>query len=218
MPPIGLSRRWVPSGLTGTLFGFLIGASALAGLSGVLYMGVYGSWSDWDSGGPTTAAEVLEVWESADAVFALYGLAFLVSTVLMLVWSNYAYKAADSRGATMRRWSSGWTVGGWFIPFANVVIPKLVMNEIDRMSSDALVEPIGDRWRDMRRSQVSDWWWGLYVPGSIVLGVTSRFVDDEAGGWLAATAVGLWLITASGILLAIFVRKLGRRLQQPRTF
>ncbi len=66
---------------------------------------------------------------------------FTVGAVLLMVWLNLAYKAGQSRGAIDRTWSSGWTVGAWFIPFANLAIPKLVVNEVDRMSRLELTEP-----------------------------------------------------------------------------
>ena len=140
---------------------------------------------------------------------------YLVSGILMIVWTNQAYKAAEARGAIGRRWSSGWAVGAWFIPFANLVIPKLVINEIDRMADERLEEPIGTAWQQSRRSPLSDWWWGLYVAGSLLMGGASNGADEYAGGWLAATGVGFLVLASAGVLGAIFLRSLGRRLQRP---
>ena len=73
----------------------------------------------------------------------------VVVAILAIIWTNQAYKSAMSRGVTGNKWSSGWAVGGWFIPFANYVIPKLVINEIDRMSRTELSEPITDTWKPL---------------------------------------------------------------------
>jgi hypothetical protein len=89
----------------------------------------------------TASAEVrrLDDWVAAEETQSgLLSLAFqmwLPAFVLLIIWSNQAYKAAISHNLGGMRWSSGWAVGAWFIPAANLIIPKLVLNEIERVST-----------------------------------------------------------------------------------
>lgn len=58
-------------------------------------------------------------------VFVLTGLAFIQ-------WLYRARLDLERRGAAGLTWRPGWAIGGWFIPIANLVIPLLVVNEIDQ--------------------------------------------------------------------------------------
>ena len=68
---------------------------------------------------------------------------------------NAAYRSLNRSGAEGRSWSSGWAVGGWFIPLAALVIPRLVLSEIERISHpDNGPAPIGAGWRRTRQHAV----------------------------------------------------------------
>jgi hypothetical protein len=93
-------------------------------------------------------------------VFALTGLAFLQ-------WRYRARRGLDRLGATGLTWRPGWAIGGWFIPIANLVIPLLVVNEIDRagprrpgrwvFAAWAVVTGTGRRWSSLSsRRAVAD--------------------------------------------------------------
>ena len=95
-------------------------------------------WNDWAAQRSPSAAATQNALDAETAAFGFLGIGFIgyaITGVLFVVWFFQTYRAAASRGATFRTWASGWTIGGWFIPLANFVIPKLVMNEVDRMSN-----------------------------------------------------------------------------------
>jgi hypothetical protein len=50
--------------------------------------------------------------------------------VTFLVWLYEARENLDRGGHTGMRWATGWTVGGWFIPVADLVIPARVVGEV----------------------------------------------------------------------------------------
>ncbi|MEZ5175916.1 MAG: DUF4328 domain-containing protein [Acidimicrobiia bacterium] len=210
-PGVQSSRRYVSAGLNGTLFAFQIAAAALAMLAGVMYLGTYALWQDYRNGGPTSFSEVLDVADASDAVAGVWAICALVVFILLVIWCNHAYKAALSRGPSRTSWSSGWAVGGWFIPLANFVIPKLVINEIDRMAQPHLEEPIGDSWRSQRRTAVSDVWWVFWIVGIVVsqIGDTLATSDIEL---LWVSTVGYLILGTGFILGAIAIRKIGKRL------
>lgn len=60
------------------------------------------------------------------AVYLLAGLSFIV-------WLHRASANLHGIGRPMR-WGRGWTIGGWFIPIANLFIAPRVVREIDRQT------------------------------------------------------------------------------------
>lgn len=118
-----------------------------------------------------TEAAIVAVGEAEQlsegfVTFVLYVAA--ASGVLTIVWWHRAYRAAMAADPKGTRWSPGWAIGGWFLPLANLVIPKLVLDEIDRVSQ-AVRD--GDRsWRTRARTTLTGWWWGLWV-GGLILGL-----------------------------------------------
>lgn len=211
------NRRFVSRGLTGTLFGFQLATGVLAVLAGLLYLATYGMWMDFTAGGNTTLSDVIDTSDGADGTAALAMMSGLVVFILLIVWLNKAYKAAVSRGAESPAWSSGWAVGGWFIPVANFVIPKLVINEVDRMSNPYLSEPIGTSWRSAPRARVADVWWMFYIIGMVAAQIGAALaVEDVEALWVQGAG---YLIMGIGFILGgVTVRTIGRRLRPPRPY
>ena len=194
-------------GLTGTLMGFQIAAGVMAVLASGLYITTYRILKSRNS----TPADAFDVANAADGLAALALLLAIVVFVLIIIWLNQAFDSAASRGATGTTWSSGWAVGGWFIPLANLVIPKLVFNEVDRMSRPELApEPIGTTWKGMPRTLVGDMWWVLYVAGTIG-GYAAGYITHVNGLILVAA---IYMVIGVGFFLgAATIRQVGMRLR-----
>ena len=175
-----------------------------------------------DSGVSEAFGALSDASDATDAFTVLYLFIAAVLAVLFLVWMNHAYKAAASLGATGQRWSPPWAVGGWFLPLANLVIPKLVMNEIDRMSSPVNGRaPIDQRWVAAPLHTIGRWWWGALIAG--LLGWNVGFLlsfpailDLGVGGYRAgfvAETVGFVMLAGSAICGAILIRRIATRLR-----
>ncbi len=52
----------------------------------------------------------------------------LVAMITFLVWIHRVFVAIRASGRSTS-WSPGWSVGGWFVPFANAVIPWLTVRD-----------------------------------------------------------------------------------------
>lgn len=170
--------------------------------------------------GQLSEAEVgaLEDVELAWASWTALALLFLVvSGILVIGWAHSASKALDSRGPIGRRWRGAWTIGAWFIPFANLVLPKLVFNEIERVARVRYEGvPIGEEWRTIERSQLGDLWWLLWIAGVIPSQLTQILLGDPANdsGRLAVliniSSLTYALFCGAGIALALLVRRIER--------
>jgi len=178
-------------------------ASALQKFSGVL--------SDAESGS-------LETVELTWAGWTGLALLLLVLTgVLVMAWTYRASKALDARGPIGRRWRGAWTVGAWLIPFANLVLPKLVFDEIEKIAQVPFGNvPVGDAWREYSRFQLGDLWWLLWLGGVIPGQITQFLLGDPASdaGRLAIlvniSSFTYALFAGAGVALLFLIRRIER--------
>lgn len=112
----------------------------------------------------------LVVLTLVEALVALPGaIAGIAAAVLVIVWCYRARKNLDAFPGAAPSLGPGWAVGGWFVPFANLVIPYRVVAQIARASL----------WRSRTPRYVMLWWaaWLAYLLGgsgmAVVEGVAS---------------------------------------------
>jgi hypothetical protein len=225
-PPTPASgpHRTVSRGLTGTIRGFLYAAAATS-LAGVLATyNELGKFNDFKDGtGRSAAARLSDAEEVSGGVLGLFALTGVVLAVLVVIWWYQSYQAIERTGAAGRSWSSGWAIGGWFIPVGNFVIPKLVLNEIDRVSGAAEAGLVTE-WRSRPLLANANLWWGFFVAGGILLGIGANITTAQIES-LSFDAdmyrIGLWLTLlglAADVPAALFgaasVRVFGERLNR----
>jgi hypothetical protein len=217
-------------GITTAVRIFMFITAGLALCAALAYANVvvrFGAWwtapaaSDWDE---------LANWESAEEIasgfLGVMYLGGLVLLILLVVWGNQACRSIERFGPTGRSWSPGWAVGGWFIPLANVVIPKVVLNEVERVSNpENGPPPVEHRWRQARTDAAGNWWWILSAVSLAAVSVGSIFTGAgstgtsawtfDAGAYragLVIAMVGLAGLGAAQIWGAHHFRRLGDRL------
>jgi hypothetical protein len=214
----------VSGGLGGTIQGFFWALAALAAIAAVMSLAALGAFNSyWDTPIDSLAeARAYDDWISVDDAFGAFAgfcvICGLVLFVLMIIWMHGAHKATQQLWAGHRQWTSGWTVGGWFIPVANLVIPKLVLSEIERIAFAPRVgRQVDASFRTRKVSAVGTAWWLCYVIASLLIVIGAGLTGDSASdtelrvGYVL-TAVGFAVLVASGILGALYVRRLGSRL------
>ncbi len=221
--PLGASRvKGVSAGLTRTAAGFLWGTSGLYLITAGAFVWYLFAWNDWSGQRSPSEAVAQRATDAEATAFGFLSIAligYLITAVILITWFFHAYRAGASRGATGRTWAAGWTIGGWVIPLANFVIPKLVMNEVDRMSNpDAGDPPIEDRWKPLPRLETSDTWWGLFLVGALTTAVGSNwlpYADITSSSYATAViilACGMAATAGSGFAAGKTVRTIGDRL------
>jgi hypothetical protein len=159
--------------------------------------------------------------DDADSFVGIVGVLLTLVTLtiatLLIIWMWRVAKNSELLGRSDSRFKPGWTIGGWFIPFANLVIPVLVMQDLWRGSDPD--SPRGDPlWRSRPGSALVGWWWAFYV-ASVVRIFFIR--DDDSGfsdGDLRAIrdadlvgAFGMAVTIAAAILLIFVVRRITQR-------
>jgi hypothetical protein len=150
-----------------------------------------------------------------DAASSIFVLTQVAIAVLFVIWMFRAAKnneALERRGA---RFGPGWSIGSWFIPFANLVIPVLIVQDLWRGSSSDHAR--GDPgWRRASASALVGWWWAAWIV-SIVrfaysgsgLHSSSSLDDIETSNTVAL--VGVSLLAIAAVLALCVVRALSRR-------
>ena len=164
------------------------------------------------------SARFAERARDADAFVDVAELVVLLATLAIapcfIVWCWRAAKNQQALGRQPERLGSGWAVGGWFIPLANLVIPALVIQDLWR-GSDVTIARGDPRWRIADRSWLIGWWWGLFVVALLVFPgspADQRSVDyDTVRGFNLLALLGMPCAATSAVLAILVVRRLGAR-------
>ncbi len=93
----------------------------------------------------------------------IYIVLFNITTILFCIWIYRAHRNLPSLGASGLKYSPWWAVGGFFIPFLNLVRPLQVTTEIWKAS-----DPITDindsvTWQSAPTSPFIISWWVLFL-------------------------------------------------------
>jgi hypothetical protein len=83
----------------------------------------------------------------------LEGVAYLVTGVLFIVWL-YTVHHSNRMDRTSTEHTSGWAIGGWFVPVLNLWRPFQMVNDVRRGAT-------GDH--NIAATMAQGWWWGLWV-------------------------------------------------------
>lgn len=173
-------------------------------------------------------------WEDLDvgAVGALnlLSIALLVALILTIVWMYGTHKHQGSLEPGHRSWGAAWAIVGWFIPVGHLFIPKLVLQEIERIARRPR-HPDGTVDLDAPRTRLAGaghlFWLG-WIVGITAIGASTVVWDGQlevtaleqldpsavldAYAW--RTVGGLALVVA-GVAGALHLRRLHRMVTTP---
>ena len=135
--------------------------------------------------------------------------------VLLIIWLWRAYSNTRVFGAAPWRFGRGWTIGAWFIPFANFVIPKMLINDAWRGADrDA---PGNPRWRKLPVTAIVTLWWFSFVIAVLSCCAWPAAYDIQDMTWTRSSgstwSTGVIALVAAGaaVLGAVAIPKLSRR-------
>jgi hypothetical protein len=141
------------------------------------------------AGAAVTDAEVASAVMRVGLV-ALGGLVlWLATAAVLLAWFHRGYRNLRSIGTDAPRFGTGWAVGGWFVPFLNLVRPKQIADELWRASrpGGAALDGPGPT-----RMFTVHLWWALWLGTAavqlyfaIVSFETAAEADPQALLWAA---------------------------------
>jgi hypothetical protein len=194
--------------------GLLAASIGIAAVSIIAWGNHIGTLSRFGAG--QASREVLEASGArALAVMVLLLILFLASGIVWLVWQYRAHSNLRALGATDLRYTPGWAVGWWFIPFANIVMPYLTMRELWKAS-----EPNAGavEWKISRSTWLLPMWWGTWLATQIPAQIASVAAENPsipsqiaASGWLIGFT---GLVVVAGALAIALVRRVDLRQEQ----
>ncbi len=109
------------------------------------------------------------------AVVIVQLLTLLVTGIVWLIWQHRGQANLVATRVSALRFTPGWAVGWWFVPFANLVMPFQTMRELWKASGGE------EDWRHSRTWPVIGWWWATWltagvlgrIGGAVVAGATT---------------------------------------------
>jgi hypothetical protein len=139
--------------------------------------------------------------------FGAHLLTYWPCVVLFLIWFHQAASSVRILHATGLMFSPGKAVFSFFIPFANVVMPYQVMQEVWRASDPNLVKDPRSWQQSPGSWLVWTWWIALVAAAALRVwnGVTSRDVEfrgEPDSFWLSAGS-NVCMIVAGMTLIAV---------------
>ena len=155
------------------------------------------------------------------AVAGVQSVAWVSIFVLMIVWLAKAHTATTSLLAVpgARKYSRGWCIGVWFIPFANFISTPQVFAEHQRIADAARTDGwVKGDWKSLPSSRLIPWWW-ICVIGALFLGraagTNAVETADDIGAYssdILQTVVSDVLMAVGTVLGAIFIGRVGGKL------
>ncbi|WEH29168.1 MULTISPECIES: DUF4328 domain-containing protein [unclassified Streptomyces] len=162
---------------------------------------------DWGPGGigATTASQAdvdafNHAQRYADLTSLLTGVVYVLAAVLFLVWFGSARSAAGRMEPLVFTRGRGWAIGVWFIPFANLALPRRVASEIWNAARSPASE---SRWPDTGDAVVREWW-VLFLVMTLAENAVSRIsnsLTDPGELSLNAVLYALVALTTAGAAL-----------------
>lgn len=165
-----------------------------------------GLFNEAVDGGSSSAIRAVESAEGTSlALYYANAAILLVTVVFFLIWVYRAHANVQALGFGELKFSPGWAVGWWFIPFFNLVQPARAMAELYRIAE--VRNPAAGR-THIRIRPVIAWWSLLLVsscatrsgivgePADPVEPVRQLFVFQILGNilYLPAGVLAIWLV------------------------
>jgi hypothetical protein len=150
-----------------------------------------------------SVGELEAMVDRANVIDVLQIVNLIVVGIAFLVWVRRVYRNLGPLGAANLRYSEGWAVGAWLVPFLNLVRPKQIVDDCWRASDPDLQPAMGASWRDRPVTPVIHWWWALWLLSSVVGYIASSLVIDIEGNVAEARTIAIWMTIADVLALGV---------------
>jgi hypothetical protein len=140
-----------------------------------------------------------------------------VLVVLFLRWFHRVNRNLPALGTVygLQRISPAWAVGSWFVPIANLFVPKMAANDVWRASDPDL--PIRDpTWIDRPVAWIVHVWWGVWLITSFADNIAARAwlgTPEELAEYRSTYTLDLFT-TVGDIVAAVLAIAVVRRLTE----
>jgi hypothetical protein len=198
----------VSGALAAWLQGLLWTVAALWAAAALVFLATISAAQDWLDAPAFSDTDELQNWiDVEDAAVTVRGLgilAWLATFVLLIVWMHSAYRSCQRLRPAGTSWTPGWTVGGWFLPLGNLLIPGLVLSEIDKVAS---TRPsgghVGAKWKDTSTGATTIGFFGFLVGSLVISLISGGLIGDETSDLTFSEYRGAYLLAAIGCVCMV---------------
>ena len=149
------------------------------------------------------------------AVAVVQLLTLVVTGIVWLVWQHRGQANLVAARVTGLRFTPGWAVGWWFVPFANLVKPFQAMRELWKASGGE------ENWGHSRTWSLIGWWWAAWltagvlgrIGGAVIGGATTLETVRSGSRVLLLTEL---VVLAAAILAIVLIRSVVDRQRRLR--
>ncbi|MEL5956201.1 DUF4328 domain-containing protein [Streptomyces sp. CLV115] len=159
-------------------------------------------------------------YDEAEATLAdnLYGtagvlqsLVSLATAVVFIIWFRRVRLNAEVFDPSMQPMKPGWAVGAWFVPIANLVLPRRIAGGIWTASAQTNTD---GSWRSVPAT-VMNLWWGFWIISLVGSQYASRRYWAAGQPQEILDSVAMLMATdvfdiVAAVFAVLFVRKLTR--------
>jgi hypothetical protein len=105
---------------------------------------------------------------------------FVATVVAYLMWIHRAYANLTALGNPKEslEYSPGWAVGGFFIPFANLVVPYRVVREIWTKSDPSIRSEQDFMFSGPQTAGIIGLWWAFWLISNVANNIFYRFAGE----------------------------------------
>lgn len=166
------------------------------------------------AGGEPTQVEVVLLTVIGPLMSVVGIVAFIASAVTFIMWFRRVHRNLRPLDYRYSEYGAGWTVGAWFIPIGNLIIPYQIMVEIWKGSDPARFEVVGSR-QSPRLALVRAWWLFWLLTNGVAM--ARNFAGHTADSLIvrAQVLIAAYLISIPAALLAIrLIRRIDANQEQ----
>jgi hypothetical protein len=141
----------------------------------------------------------LSVWMGIQSLIILgrFGI-YVLTIIVFLIWIYRAHRNLYALRPTYLRFSPGWAVGWWFVPFANLVRPFQVMREIWWESDPDIPQEQMFLTESLHGAPTyMGIWWALWLTGNLLSNILNNVFDPED---VRTTEISGYLFVFAGLL------------------
>ncbi|MGH9228211.1 MAG: DUF4328 domain-containing protein [Acidimicrobiales bacterium] len=180
--------------------------------------------------GGVSFGELEEADDLVGGAAVMYGLGLLATAAVFITWQHRHAVNADALVGAPAALGPAWAIGGWFVPFANWLLPGMQLFGASRAADPAL--PLGPAAGRGRGSPLVILWAVMFGLGTALgLAGWATFPDEDELAALAdlgayvsdarladrMVAAGFVINAAAAIIAAVMVRTLSRQQEERAT-
>ncbi|MGE3169891.1 MAG: DUF4328 domain-containing protein [Pyrinomonadaceae bacterium] len=195
-----MTHEFRSPGVLATLAMAGLGLTALCELA-AMFVG-FGQIVQPDSALDLGDAGPMSLWLMLQSLIALVQVPIYIATVVFfLMWLYRAHSNLSVLRPTNLQFTPGWTVGWWFIPFANLVKPFQAVREVWWESSpDVDDEPVFLSASLHSAPVYMGLWWAFWIISNVLSNINARVFDPED---MTTVTLSGYLFILTGVTSAI---------------